>query len=110
MNKKKIIKLTISLIFLLGLICCILSVFSLTERKVVSINVFLSSNYYFFLVMRLCIYCFTGFLLLKLKKMIKTKVVTTEKKIYYNRLVFRISMLCVALICFNEVMLFIKMG
>ncbi|MWP61589.1 hypothetical protein [Gilliamella sp. Pas-s25] len=109
MNKKKVIKFVVSLVFLLGLLCCILSVFSFeTEHKVASINEFLNGNYCFFLVMRLVIYCFVGFVLFKFKITIKAKV-KTEKQNDYNKLFFRTSIICVVLICFNETMLFMHL-
>ncbi|WP_267359823.1 hypothetical protein [Gilliamella sp. B2717] len=108
MNKKKAIKFVISLFILLGLLCCIVSIFSFeTEHKVASINGFLNNNYCFFLVIRLVIYCFIYFLLFKFKQMIKTKI-KNEKQKDYNKLFFKTSIICVVLICFNETMLFMR--
>lgn len=108
-NMKKIIKISVFLIFLFGLFCCVLSVFRFdTEQKVASINEFLCSHYCFFLVMRLTIYCLACFILFKFKKTIMTKI-KTEKQKTYNKFFFRASILCFVLIFFNEMMLIVRL-
>ena len=98
---KKIIK-TVSLLFGFSLLILLYVFFPGTEQKVASINNFLNGNYYLFLVIRFVIYTFLICLLIKFKITIKTKV--------NSQLFFRTSKLCFFLICFNEIMLFIRMG
>ena len=109
MNKKKIIKRIVSLIFGIVLISCIFIVFSSdTEQRVASINKFLNSNYLFFLVIRFVIYCSVGLILFKYKIAIKAKSEFQKQK-YYNSLFIRTGIICVVLICFNEIMLFMRL-
>lgn len=93
----KIITIAIIIIVLLFFLMTLLS----TEQRVRSLNAFLSSGYWYFLVLRIAFYCIVVYMCLRMKLKIKLTP--------YYKSFLRTCFVCTAFVCLNEVMLYIRL-
>ncbi|WP_392562251.1 hypothetical protein RHO12_01825 [Orbus sturtevantii] len=94
------LKVMIGTLIIVAILFFLISIFS-TQERVYSLNAFLSSAYWYFLLFRLVIYGGMIGMCVKMKRKIKPTP--------YYRSFIKVCAMCLAFVFFNEVMLYIKL-